>query len=202
MAASALPRLCRMLAPALLLLALVALLSGCAAAIVGGGVAAATMASDRRSLGNQIDDQSLERAMRRQVAAQEGTLADARVKPVAHNGTLLLIGEAAGNAQRDRIAALAGDINGVRRVVNELTVGEPAGPWRRTRDTVLNGRAKTALLNVKSPGFSPNKVNVTTVRGEVYLMGLVTRDEARQVVDAVRELRGVQRIVKVFEYLD
>lgn len=202
MAASALPRIRRMLAPAVLLLLLAALLSGCAAALVGGGVAAATMASDRRSLGNQIDDQSLERAMRRQASAQEGTLAGARIKPVAHNGTLLLVGEVANAAQRDRIAALAGQLGGVKRVVNELALEDQAGPWRRTRDTVLNGRAKAALLNIDVPGFDPTKVNVTTVRGEVYLMGLVTRDEGNRAVEAIRELRGVRRIVKVFEYLD
>jgi len=192
----------RRCAPALSALLLAALLSGCAAAIVGGGVAAATMASDRRSLGNQIDDQTLERAMRRQVSAHEGSLAGARVKPVAHNGTLLLVGEVANAAQRDRVAALAGQLAGVKRVVNELAVADEAGPWRRTRDTVLNGRAKTALLNVKLAGFDATKVNVTTVRGEVYLMGLVTREEGNRAVDAIRELRGVRRIVKVFEYLD
>ena len=202
MAASAPSRALRRFAPILLALLLATLLSGCAAALVGGGVAAAAVASDRRSLGNQIDDQTLERAMRRQLDQHEATLPGVRVKPVAHNGTLLLAGEVASSAQRDRIAALAGQLTGVRRVVNELAVEEPAGPWRRTRDTVLNGRAKTALLDIAAPGFDPGKVNVTTVRGEVYLMGLVTRGEASQVVDAVRALRGVRRIVKVFEYLD
>lgn len=192
----------RRLAPALAVLLLAAALSGCAAAIVGGGVAAAAAVSDRRSLGNQIDDQTIERSMRRLVGEHEASLPGARVKPVAHNATLLLIGEVGDAAQRDRIAALAGGIGGVKRVVNELAVVDPASPLRRTRDTVLNARAKTALLDLRLPGFDPGKVNVTTVRGEVYLMGLVTRGESDRVVDAVRGLRGVRRIVKVFEYLD
>ena len=52
------------------------------------------------------------------------------------------------------------------------------------------------------PGFDPSQVNVTTVRGEVYLMGLVTRAEADAVVEDVRRVRGVRRVVRAFEYVD
>ncbi|MEO1872416.1 MAG: transporter, partial [Cobetia sp.] len=36
----------------------------------------------------------------------------------------------------------------------------------------------------------------------VYLMGIVTRAEADQIVSKVSEVGGIQRIAKVFEYLD
>jgi osmotically-inducible protein OsmY len=181
---------------------LVALLSGCAAALVGGAAVGAAAVSDRRSLGNQIDDQTIERAMQQRIKAQRDGLPGARVKAVAHNGTLLLIGETHDAAQRDRIAGLAADLPGVRRVVTELAVTEPAGVLRRSRDTLLTTRAKAALVNLGVEGFDATKVNVTAVRAEVYLMGLVTRREGAAAVSAISELRGVRRIVKVFEYLD
>lgn len=199
MHARPLPRAVRSI---LLACVLATTLSGCAAVVVGGAAAAAFSASDRRSLGNQIDDQAIESMLKRRLAQREDELPGARVKPVAHNGVLLLIGETRDAAQRDRIGDLAAEIGGVRRVVNELAVAAPAGPWRRTRDTALTARAKTALLDLGLPGFDATKVNVTAVRGEVYLMGMASRREADATVAAVRDLRGVRRVVKVFEYLD
>ena len=186
----------------LALLAACLLLCSCAAALVGGAAVGAAAVSDRRSLGNQIDDQSIERQMQQRIRRREADLPAARVKPVAHNGTLLLLGEARDPSQRDAIAALAAELPGVQRVVNELDVGEPASPWRRSRDVLLTARAKAALLDLGLPGFDASKVNVTSVRGEVYLMGLVRRREAQAAVDAIGGLRGVRRIVKVFEYID
>lgn len=181
---------------------LAVLLSGCAAALVGGATVGAAALADRRSIGNQIDDQTIERAMHQRVARHQADLPGARVKAVAHNGTLLLVGEANDAAQRDRIAALAAELRGVHRVVTEVAVSEPASVLRRSRDTLLTTRAKAALVNLGIEGFNATRINVTAVRGEVYLMGLVRRAEADAAVAAIGELRGVRRIVKVFEYLD
>ena len=41
-----------------------------------------------------------------------------------------------------------------------------------------------------------------TVRGHVYLMGKVSSQESEAVVEKIRNLRGVRKVVKVFEYLD
>ncbi|MFP6835158.1 MAG: BON domain-containing protein [Pseudomonadales bacterium] len=47
-----------------------------------------------------------------------------------------------------------------------------------------------------------SKVKVVTENGVVYLMGLLPRDEADDAVEVARRVYGVQKIVKVFEYLD
>lgn len=166
----------------------VLLLAGCAA-------------HDRRSFGNIVDDQSIEiAAFDRFANAKE--LRDARIKSVAYNGTLLLIGEVQDSTQRETAEGIAARIGGVKRVVNELAVGEDAGFWRRTRDGTLTTRVKTGLLNLGIKGFDPTRVNVTTVRGEVYLMGLVSHEEAEAAVERISRMRGVRRVVKVFEYTD
>ena len=87
-------------------------------------------------------------------------------------------------------------------MVNELLIGEPPGVWRRSGDATLTSRVKAALIGIDMPGFDASRINVTTVRGEVYLMGLVSRAEADATVDTIRTMRGVNRIIKVFEYTD
>jgi osmotically-inducible protein OsmY len=191
--------------PRMLLLATacsVLLASGCAAVVVGGAAAGASAAHDRRSMGTVLDDTAIEVAAIDRIYQERDAFRGTRIKAVSHNGWLLLVGEVGSEALRDRAEERAGQLAGVRRVINELQITTQPGPLRRTGDTALNGRTKAALFAIDLPGFDPSRVNVTTIRGEVYLMGLVTPAEADAVVEVVRGLRGVRRVVKVFEYLD
>ena len=47
-----------------------------------------------------------------------------------------------------------------------------------------------------------SKLKVTTENATVYLMGMVTRDEGNRIANAVSAVGGIQRIVKVFDYID
>jgi osmotically-inducible protein OsmY len=46
------------------------------------------------------------------------------------------------------------------------------------------------------------RIKVTTEAGVIYLLGLVRRAEAERAVQTVQQVGGVQRIVKLFEYID
>lgn len=186
----------------LALLMLLPLLGGCVAAVVAGGAATGAAVHDRRSVGTVLDDQALQIAIIDRIYAERDRFDGTRIKAVVHNGVALLIGEVFDEALKARAGERANELQGVRRVVNELVVGQPPGVWRRSADATLTSRVKTALIGIDLPGFDASRVNVTTVRGEVYLMGLVSHAEADAAVDTVRSLRGVVRVVKVFEYTD
>ena len=70
----------------------------------------------------------------------------------------------------------------------------------RTNDTWLTTKVKTALL-VDDEAESI-RVKVVTANSTVYLMGLLTREEAEAAVTRAREVFGIQKIVKVFEYIN
>lgn len=178
------------------------MLNGCAAVLVGGAATTAGAVHDRRSVGTVLDDNTLEVAIVDRIYSERDAFQGTRIKCVVHNGIALLIGEVFTAEQKSRAGERASELQGVRRVVNELALGEPPGNWRRGADSTLTARVKAALIGIDLPEFDASRVNVTTVRGEVYLMGLVSRREADAAVDAVKPLRGVVRIVKVFEYLD
>jgi osmotically-inducible protein OsmY len=177
-------------------------LGGCAAVLVGGAATTAGAVHDRRSVGTVLDDNALEVAVVDRIYTERERFGGTRIKAVVHNGVVLLLGEVFTEAQKARAGERAMELQGVRRVVNELLIGEPPGNWRRGADSALTARVKAALVGIDLPEFDASRVNVTTVRGEVYLMGLVSRAEAEAAVDATRELHGVRRVVKVFEYLD
>jgi osmotically-inducible protein OsmY len=54
---------------------------------------------------------------------------------------------------------------------------------------------------VVASGVSAGEIKVVTENGTVYLMGLVDVQQADAAVEIARGIRGVQRIVKVFEYI-
>lgn len=184
------------------LLLVVPLLGGCVAAVVAGGAATGAAVHDRRSVGTVVDDQALQIAIIDRIYQERDRFDGTRIKAVVHNGVALLIGEVFDESLKARAGERANELQGVKRVVNELLIGEPPGVWRRSGDATLTSRVKTALIGIDLPGFDASRVNVTTVRGEVYLMGLVSRAEADAAVSTVRVMRGVNRVIKVFEYTD
>ncbi len=85
---------------------------------------------------------------------------------------------------------------------NEVTVGAE-GTWSEAAaDTLLTSRVKVELFNVGIQGFDPLRVKTTSSLGTVYLMGLLTPEEADAVVEKVRYISGVKRVVRLFEYID
>ena len=109
--------------------------------------------------------------------------------------------QAANEGYRSKYARLVGQIPNVKRVVNEVQIGPDVSISQQTSDTWITSKAKTQLFKIKIPGFDPSRVKVVTEDGVVYLMGIVTPQEANIAVEKVRYLRGVKQVVKVFEYI-
>lgn len=178
------------------------LLSGCAAAVVGAG-AAVMVATDRRSAGTVFDDQVQEvRVHDRIYAAEEFDTAD-HVKVEVYQGTVLLVGEVKNEANRQLASRRAAEVENVERIVNELVVAEGANTLGRLDNTWLTTKVNSALMMENPvPGFDPTRIKVVSARNEVYLMGLVSREEGEAVAEVARNVSGVEKVVKVFSYID
>lgn len=183
-------------------LILMPMLAGCAAVAVGGIAAGALMLHDRRPLPDLIEDQGIEMAATRAFQRHETLAYDSHIRVVSFNGVVLLAGEVPSEETADRAESIVEDLDGVRRVVNELAVRDRTHLGTRLKDTALTVRVKAAIGGVDLEGFDATRVKVVTLRGNVYLMGLVTQTEAEAVLEEVRYVRGVKRVVKVFEYLE
>lgn len=177
-----------------------ALAQGCAPVIVAGGATAAVAATDQRSVGTQLDDQNIELTARRRINHDDRLADGVHVNFTCFNGTLLLTGEAATAEKRDIVVSLVDRLEGVKRVVNEISVAEPTTLGSRSNDSWITGQVKTRLLaDEKTPG---SRVKVITENGTVYLMGLLTQKEGEFAAEGARTAGGVKRVVKLFEYTD
>lgn len=178
-------------------------LGGCIAALVGGVAVGASAAHDRRGVGGYVDDKRIYLGAYDAFNKDKELALHNNVTIVVYDGVMLLVGEVRTPELKQRAERLVGGFEGTRRIVNEIEVREPEGFWSRRRDNAITAHVKTALLDLTSlPGFDPTRVNVTTAHRVVYLMGKLTHEEDTAATGVARDVAGVQRVVKVFEYTD
>lgn len=177
-------------------------LSACAPIMIGGAlVTGVNIAHDRRSAGQVLDDKIITASVKNEI--RKSLIDDSRIKVDSYNGVVLLAGEVITDTDRIKAEDSAAIKDGVINVVNELKlVDEISKLGRRSKDKYTSSKAKASLLKIDLEGFDPSRVKITTANREVYLMGIVSRDEADAVVERIRHLRGVERVVKIFEYSD
>lgn len=183
-----------------LLLPAVFAIQGCAPAVVAGAGTAAVAAHDRRTVGSFVDDQTIEVRAASAIRTDEDLRRDTHVNVTSMNGIVLLTGEAATAEARDRVLAKVREVPGIRRTVNEIRIAPPSSFGARSHDTWLTTKVKTKLI--KTETLDSMRVKVVTENKAVYLLGLVTQQEATLATDAARSTGGVARVVKLFEYLD
>lgn len=189
-------------AAAVWLLILMPMLTGCVAVAVGGIAAGALALHDRRPLPDLVVDQGIEMAATRAFQRSASLTRDSHIRVVSYNGVVLLAGEVASEAASAKAEQIVRNLDGVRRLVNELAVTEPSHLGTRLKDTALTARVKTAIGGVDRENFDATRVKVVSIRGNIYLMGLVTQAEGEAVLEKVRYVKGVDRVVSVFEYLE
>jgi osmotically-inducible protein OsmY len=189
----------------LLLVLALPLLQGCFVLVAGGVVAGTHVAHDRRSFGRVVEDRNLQLSTLDRINHDKTLVSNNNhVKVVVYNGVMLLCGQVRSDELKQRAQAVAESFEGVTRLVNEIEVtDEPQGFWRRRQDNTQSARVKTALFDITSmPGFDPTRINVTSAHGVVYLMGIVSHEEDAAVSEIARNVSGIEKVVKVFEYTD
>jgi osmotically-inducible protein OsmY len=172
------------------------LLQGCFPLAVTGVGSAALMATDRRTAGTYIEDEGIEwKALGRTRERFPG----AHVNATSFNRRVLLTGEVPNEeAKREAEAAIRG-IENVKEVTNELQVAGASSIASRGNDSLITSNVKVRMVN--NGRFSPQHVKVVTEAGVVYLMGLVSTQEGDAAVEIARTTSGVNRVMKVFEYI-
>jgi osmotically-inducible protein OsmY len=179
-----------------LALAASVLLSACAPLIIGGAAGTVMVASDRRTAGTQLEDETIELRAAANIRDQLGTRVRASV--TAYNRVALVTGEVGNAADKQAVERVVAGVQNVRQVVNELAVQATPSLLDRSNDTLITGKVKAAFIDTKVPVLA---VKVTTERGVVYLLGRVTTEEANRATEAARTVSGVTRVVRLLEII-
>ena len=181
-------------------LAVATQLGGCAAAVGAGAVAGTVAVHDRRSTGTFVDDELIEWRVLKSLSEERELWQQSHINVTSYNNMVLLSGEVPTEPMKRTAESAARTHPQVRGVFNELVIAAPSSLLSRSSDTVITGKVKTTLLGQKEA--LATRVKVVTEGGTVFLLGLITRAEAEDITEVTRRVGGVQRVVKLFEYLD
>ena len=175
------------------------LLQGCAGLVAAGGTTGANMITDRRTLGTQISDQTIEMRALHRLGEEKPMWNESRFAVITTNGKTLLIGQTPTEDYRIRAEEIVRGVPGVKEVFNEVRIGQPLTLTQQSRDTWLTSKVKSTLLAEKN--IDGSKLKVVSENGEVFLIGLVTQKEGNIAVQLTRSIAGVRQVMTMFEYV-
>lgn len=155
--------------------------------------------SSSRSWGALIDDMVIETITSVNINKADPSFINSHIVVASHNGTVLIVGQTGSESLKQLAGETAKNTLKVQQVYNELEISGPTGMLVRFSDKWITAKTKARIVAEKN--FSSNDVKVITENGTVYLMGLVTPKQATTAVNLVKQSYGVQKIVKVFEYI-
>jgi len=175
------------------------LISGCAApVIVAGGAIAGAAVVDRRDANAIIDDNKIALKIEEKIYTDESIRRHIHVNVTSYNGVVLLTGEIPTTEMRNAVVSHAQHVAKVKQIHNETIVAPASDFSSRRQDTWITTKVKSALLSEKK--INGLHFKVVTENQIVYLLGLVSRTEGDIAANAVRQVKGIKQIIKLFEY--
>lgn len=179
-----------------IIVTMILFLASCVAAVVAG--AAAGLVYDKRGVVTMEADARLFHVIHKNIVSNPQFI-DSRIEVTSFNRVVLLVGQASTEPLRNLAGTMAERTPGVTRVYNEITVGNRIPLSQCTLDTWITGEVRSAMLAKK--GLESGSIRIITENRVVYLMGIVTNYQAELAVDVARRIKGVVKVVKVFQYI-
>lgn len=171
-------------------------LGGCELAIIGAATAAYSIAEDRRTSGTQMEDETIQVRANSRISERFG--GKVHVTVTSFNRLAVVTGEAPDEASREEIGKIVLAVPNVKSISNELQLSVPTSRASRINDEIITTKIKGRLID--SDKLSVAHIKVVTEAGIVFLLGLVTEQEAGHAVEIARTTGGVHKVVKLFEY--
>lgn len=153
-----------------------------------------------RTPGGWLDDEVIERMASRRIDAADERLAISHVNVVSYDGIVLLTGQVDDPDLRSLAEDSIREIRKIRKIHNEIQIGGASSLLARGNDNWLQTKVKAQLL--ANEDVEASRIKVFVEDGVVYLIGVVPRVQADAAVGVARTVFGIQRVVKVFDYLE
>ncbi|MFK7865188.1 MAG: BON domain-containing protein [Pseudohongiellaceae bacterium] len=154
-----------------------------------------------RTAGAVVEDQSIETKVAVNMRSQEPAFKGSNFSVVSHNGVVLIVGQAESEAMKSRATDIASQASSkIKRIHNELEIAGKTSFLARSNDAWIATKVRTLMLTNKE--VPSDQVKVIAENGSIYLMGLISQDEGDKAANLARNVSGVTKVVKVFEYIN
>ena len=182
---------------AIIFLLVSSLLTGCVAAVVAGA-AASLIVYDRRSVFTIESDAGIFHKIHTAIV-KDPRFRDSHIIVTSFNRVVLLVGQTPRASLRVVAEKIAQNTANVRRVYDEIAIDYPLPLAERAKDSWITSQARSLMLTRK--GLESGSIRIVTENRVAYLMGVATHEQADLAVDVARQISGVKKVVKVFQYI-
>ncbi|MGH1461385.1 MAG: BON domain-containing protein [Neptuniibacter sp.] len=176
------------------------LMSGCSQLISAGREEPIRENPGSRTVGSYIDDEVIETLSLVNLTKGSDEMKSSNISVTSYNGLVLLTGQAPSETARLEAEQIIAQIRKVRKIHNEIKIAGVSSTIARSNDLWITTKVKAQLLT--NENIDGSRIKVVTDSSIVYLMGLVSAQEADSAINIVRGIAGVEKIVKVFEYVN
>ena len=176
------------------LIALATPLAGCVVPLIAGtAVGGYTLVTEQRSPEQIARDAAIAAAAHKYWADASSDLAR-DVSATTYDGELLITGIVPNPAMKDAAERLARQIDGIKKIDNEVQIGQPTNFGRDARDDYVSNALRAKLLT--DPQVRSSNYTVHTLNGIVYIMGYARNGAERDLVlSYARNLSNVTRVM-------
>lgn len=173
-----------------------ALISGCGSILSRTQSGSETNIHAKRSLGTAIDDTGIVGRIGSKLRSLDEQFA-AMVQVDSYNKIVLLTGRVPDKGFIDQAIQIAKQTPGVRQVHSEISLGEPTTISNYWYDTWLTTKVKSQLtLTSNAPS---RKAHVRSFAGYVYVMGVMTPQEAQNALYVASRVPGAKKVISLIE---
>ncbi|QWD85346.1 BON domain-containing protein [Polynucleobacter asymbioticus] len=172
-------------------------LSGCGVLAVGGVVAGTSVMADRRTPAVQAIDKGIGLEVESALDKKFGD--NAHINVTSFNQKVLLTGEVKDVGIKDQAGAYAKANKNVRSVFNELVVGPNSTYTARANDSYLESKIKAQMIFTEK--LPSNSMVIVAEGSSVYLMGILTQNEAAIAKKVASNANGVKDVYAYFDII-
>ena len=176
---------------------LTAVLSGCGVLAVGGVVAGASVMADRRTPAVQAIDKGIGLEVENALEKKFGD--SAHINVTSFNQKVLLTGEAKDASIKEQAGAYAKTNKNIRSVFNELIIGPNSTYTVRANDSYLESKIKAQMIFTDK--LPSNSMVIVAEGSSVYLMGILTQQEAEIAKKVASNANGVKDVYAYFDII-
>jgi len=186
-----------LLGKALALLMITSFLTSCAVVAVGGVAAGASVMADRRTPAVQAIDKGIGLELENALDKRFGD--NAHINITSFNQKVLLTGEVKDADIKEQAGTFAKANKNVRSVFNELVVGPNSTFTARANDSYLESKVKTQMIFTDK--LPSNSMAIVAEGSSVYLMGILTQQEAEIAKKVTSNTSGVKDVYAYFDII-
>ncbi len=155
--------------------------------------------NEGRNFETLVRDESIELKAIQSLFKNEALWKNSSIEVVSFNKTVLLVGQTPTNQLKKQAESLVKQIDGIKKVYNEIRVTAPTSSMVYMSDSAITSKVKAALmLEQKLPA---SQIKIITEDSEVFLLGIVTKQQAELAIELARNVSGVKRVIQAFEVI-